>query len=616
MFASCVICCKMCVAALVLTSVPPTLSRRPDLKPFTTSSPTCLLASRPPILTEPLTPKEWAAFGTAIGEPQDEQVPEHLRFHNPAWNLSLFRTLAQKRWEEQGGEGELGEPDPIDTSAYSESEDVDMVDKMDTTVDEEGSFTGIAATNILPEGRMRKKAKLDYSGMFMPFHELDDEDDGKKKHGSPVRDISGDHTSSLGSGMAPDSLPKPQHKRRGRPPRKPQLTSEFISEMDDLSQSEDTPGESVSSKGVPFLVRTVNVQKERRKALLDAGNKMPEINWLNRDPIPKSELSAILPPSISGLVLPSTERNNVTGYKKRVSLAPGFSQSTHRAIMNTTSHPIKQTPPTEEKTTRQLTSSLPEPSPPPIRRAGSSSPTSSEYESVSSESQETTFPSGQLRLADLPREIAATIPKPLEFFSRRDHISPLIGGNLRAVVVTTSAGKPNVPIQTKGYMAIQPAWNPHAPRKAGENGSMMQLSETSTDPISKTQKNFPLFVARRPHQWEYCGQYKVAEVVKLSAFENWMHLSTGGSKLLRHWGESILQKRFEWAKNMFMQNCGWNEEKWRTAAVEDIMGPILAGTVPMHWVHLQCVGFDLEFYEALLRQKVKCGLAASQKIIL
>ncbi|KAF3291446.1 hypothetical protein TWF970_000659 [Orbilia oligospora] len=541
--------------------------------------------SRPPVPTEPLTPKEWAAFGTAIGEPQDEQVPEHLRFHNPAWNLSLFRTLAQKRWEEQGGEGELEEPDPIDTSAYSESEDIDMVDKMDTTVDEEGSFAGIAATNILPEGRMRKKAKLDYSGMFMPLHELDDEDDGKKKHRSSVRDISEDHTSNqllLGSATPPDSLPKPQHKRRGRPPRKPQLTSEFISEVDDLSQSEDTPGESVSSKGVPFL----------------------------------SELSAIPPPSISGLVLPSTERNNVTGYKKRVSLAPGFSQSTHRAIMNTINHPIKQTPPTEEKTTDQLTTSLPEPSPPPIRKAGSSSPTSSEYESVSSESQETTFPSGQLRLADLPREIAATIPKPLEFFSRRDHISPLIGGNLRAVVVTTSAGKPNAPIQTKGYMAIQPAWNPHAPRKAGENGSMMQLSETSTDPISKTQKNFPLFVARRPHQWEYCGQYKVAEVVKLSAFENWMHLSTGGSKLLRHWGESILQKRFEWAKNMFMQNCGWNEEKWRTAAVEDIMGPILAGTVPMHWVHLQCVGFDLEFYEALLRQKVKCGLAASQKIIL
>ncbi|KAF3317611.1 hypothetical protein TWF173_010379 [Orbilia oligospora] len=482
--------------------------------------------SRPPIPTEPLTPKEWAAFGTAIGEPQDEQVPEHLRFHNPAWNLSLFRTLAQKRWEEQGGEGELEEPDPIDTSAYSESEDIDMVDKMDTTVDEEGSFAGIAATNILPEGRMRKKAKLDYSGMFMPLHELDDEDDGKKKHRSPVRDISEDHTSNqllLGSATPPDFLPKPQHKRRGRPPRKPQLTSEFISEVDDLSQSEDTPGESVSSKGVPFLVRT---------------------------------------------------------------------------------------------TTDQLTTSLPEPSPPPIRRADSSSPTSSEYESVSSESQETTFPSGQLRLADLPREIAATIPKPLEFFSRRDHISPLIGGNLRAVVVTTSAGKPNAPIQTKGYMAIQPAWNPHAPRKAGENGSMMQLSETSTDPISKTQKNFPLFVARRPHQWEYCGQYKVAEVVKLSAFENWMHLSTGGSKLLRHWGESILQKRFEWAKNIFMQNCGWNEEKWRTAAVEDIMGPILAGTVPMHWVHLQCVGFDLEFYEALLRQKVKCGLAASKKIIL
>ncbi|KAF3226164.1 hypothetical protein TWF191_004826 [Orbilia oligospora] len=542
--------------------------------------------SRAPILTEPLTPREWAAFGTAIGEPQDEQVPEHLRFHNPAWNLSLFRTLAQKRWEEQGGEGELEEPGPIDTSAYSESENVDMVDKMDTTVDEEGSFTGIAATNILPEGRMRKKAKLDYSGMFMPFHELDDEDDGKKKHRSPVRDISGDRTSNqllLGSGMAPDSLPKPQHKRRGRPPRKPQLTSEFISEMDDLSQGEDTPGESVSSKGVPFLVRTVNVQTERRKALLDAGNKMPEINWLKRDPIPKSELSAIPPPSTSGLVLPSTERNNVTGYKKRVSLAPGFSQSTHRAIMNTISHPTKQTPPTEEKTTHQLTSSLPEPSPSPIRRGGSSSPTSSEYE---------------------------------KFFSRRDHISPLIGGNIRAVVVTTSAGKPNASIQTKGYMAIQPAWNPHAPRKAGENGSMMQLSETSTDPISKTQKNFPLFVARRPHQWEYCGQYKVVEVVKLSAFENWMHLSTGGSKLLRHWGESILQKRFEWAKNMFMQNCGWSEEKWRTAAVEDIMGPILAGTVPMHWVHLQCVGFDLEFYEALLRQKVKCGLAASQKIIL
>ncbi|KAK6515191.1 hypothetical protein TWF506_007536 [Arthrobotrys conoides] len=574
--------------------------------------------SRPPIPTEPLTPKEWAAFGATVGELQEEPVPEHLRFHNPAWNLSLFRTLAQKRWEEQGGEGGLEEPDTIDESVHSESEDVDMVDKMETPIEPEASFAGIGTANILPEGRSRKKAKLDYTGMFLPFQELDEEDGGEMQRGSPVGDIGGGHTSNQqpqGSDTTLGSLPKPQHKRRGRPPRKSRDASELISKGG-LPKNEDVSAGPASPKESQLPASISNIQKERRKALIDAGNKTPHISWVRGGTEIRGELSAAPPLLNSGLVLPSTEKKNVTGYKKRVSLVPASLQGTPRAVKNKPSHPIKQGTPANEKIIHRLASPLPIPSPSVMQGGGSGSPTSSEYESLSSENEDTTFPSGQLRLADLPREIAATIPKPLEFFSRRDHVSPLIGGNLRAVIVTTGTRKLKAPIQSKGYMAIQPAWNPHAPRRAGENGSMMQLSSTSTDPISKTQENFPLFVARGPHQWEYCGQYQVAEVVKLSAFENWMHLSTGGSKILRYWGQSILQKRFEWAKVLFMHNCGWTEEKWLEATVEDIIRPILAGTVPMHWVHLQCVGFDVGFYEALLRQKVKCGLVASQKIIL
>ncbi|KAK6499914.1 hypothetical protein TWF481_010270 [Arthrobotrys musiformis] len=585
-------------------------------------------ALRPSIPTEPLTPKEWAAFGEAIDESPEERIPEHLRFHNPAWNLSLLRTLAQKRWEEQGGEGQLEEPGPIDTSTHKENEDVDMLDETGVPVNHGPAFSVVGAANILPEGRMRKKAKLDYTGMFMPVQGFDDEDGRRNYHRTPgdIGGRAGDH-SQLEQGL--DSLPKPQHKRRGRPPRKSRDALEAGSEMGDLPKSEDTPAAPASPK-MEQSPDPTSIQKERRRALIGAGNKMPGMEWLKRFPGAKDGQSSTPPVSTNGLVLPSNDNKSAAGYKKRVSLAPGSSQSAQKMVTNTVKKPVGQeTPPNNmkpnkqgaslhEKTSHKLPPSLMIPSSlltSDHEAESSPSPSSSEYESVSSADLDTTFPAGQLRLADLPRGIVATIPKPLEHFSRSDHISPIIGGNTRSVIATVSP-KMNSPFKIKGYMAIQPAWNPHAPKKAGENGSMMQLSTTSTNPISKTQENFPLFVARGAHRWEYCGQYKVAEVVAFSAFENWMHLSTGGSKLLKHWGEEILQKKYEWSKNLFMENCGWTEVKWHMATVEDIMSPILDGRVPMHWVHLQCVGFDLGLYEALLTRKVKHGLAASKSIIL
>ncbi|KAK6531068.1 hypothetical protein TWF281_007894 [Arthrobotrys megalospora] len=556
-------------------------------------------STRPSIPTEPLTPQEWLSFGTTVGESQEEQVPEHLRFHNPAWNLSLLRTLAQKRWEDQGGEGELGEPGPIDTSAPMEGED--MATKPDTNVHrEEPLFAEIGAANILPEGRMRKKAKLDYS-MFMPPQDVGDEDaEGSRRgHRKSLGDLDtrgGDKaTEGHASGLLPhggdgtsDLLPKAPYsgKKRGRRPKNFHDDSEL----------------PLASPRVNYILEPVSdFQEERRKALIKAGSKLHGMDWSKRVPRVEDELSAT-PPTNDPASTTDSKKGTVS-YRKRVSLTPGSSQSAHHTVMNTSQQPTKEITPVEEKLFNEI-DSLIIPSTPPINEFGGSSPTSSEYESVSSANQDTTFPAGQLRLTDLPRAIADTIPKTLEYFSRRDHVAPLIGGNPKVVVATTIP-KSDAPIQTKGYMAIQPAWNPHAPKKAGENGSMMQLSNTSTDPVSKTQENFPLFVARGRNQWEYCGQYTVAEVVRLNAFENWMHLSTAGSKLLNHWGEEILQKKYEWAKALFIENCGWTEEKWKIATVEDVMGPILAGKVPMHWVHLQCVGFDLGFYEALLERKSK-----------
>ncbi|KAK6356116.1 hypothetical protein TWF718_000491 [Orbilia javanica] len=574
--------------------------------------------SRPPsLLTEPLTTKEWTAFGTAVGESsQEERLPEHLRFHNPAWDLSLLRTLAQKRWEQQGREGELEEPDPIDTFVESESEGADMVDEMDLSISHETSYARIEAANILLEGRMRKKAKLDYSGMFLPFKELDDEGRGSP-HRSAVESTGGDNTSSqlfLGSDSGLHSLPKLHRKRRGRRSRKAQDASELGSEVGDLPQSEDNYQGSASPDMAPLADPVSKIQKERRKTLIEAGNKVPETGLFKPSPGIKDKVYATPPPLANGRVLHSGNGKSFTGYRKRVSLARGLCDSEDPVITSSISRPTQLMTSPDGEVIHKL-SDFPTPPPLSAKEGNDSSPTSSDYDSIFSDDQDTTFPAGQLRLADLSPEIVASIPKPLEYFSRRDHVGPVIGGNNRVLIATTAA-RPNAPIQTRGYMGIQPAWNPHAPKKAGENGSIMQLSSTSTDPISKTQENFPLFVARAPHQWEYCGQYQVAKIVKLSAFENWMHLSTGGSKLLKYWGEEILQKRFEWAKNLFMQNCGWTEEKWLEATVEDIMGHIMTGTVPMHWVHLQCVGFDLVFYEALLRQKVKCGLVASEKIIL
>ncbi|KAK6329643.1 hypothetical protein TWF730_006190 [Orbilia blumenaviensis] len=580
---------------------------------------------RPSIPTEPLTPQEWASFDTAIGKSQGAQTPEHLRFHNPAWNLSLLRSVAQKRWEEQGGEGELEEPGPIDTSALTDGGDADMAAETDTTLEVEGSLTEIEVSNILQEGRpARKKPKLDYSGMFMPPLEDSDEDTRKRRRRDSLETDSGGNTSNrplLGSGDTPIAASPRKYKKRGRPARKFRESPELEFEISHSSLVNETSGGTVPRGMGRTMGLDKETQRERRKLLLSAGGKVHDVTMAKL--LQGARNGAPNPSPTNGLKLPREPNPETSGYKQRVSMvstslyssnAQGATTTIRRRVKVKKSSLEDDSPVDEIPPSLTVPSSLVIPPPSLVPQAVNSSPTSSEYESVSS-NNDFTFPAGQLRLSDLPRHVAATIPKPLEYFSRRDHVAPLIGGNLRAVVATTTP-RPEAPIQTKGYIGIQPAWNPHAPRKAGQNGSMMQLSNTSTDAVSKTQKDFPLFVARGSNQWEYCGQYIVAEVARLSAFENWMHLSTAGSKLLKHWGEEILQRRFEWAKALFMQNCGWTEEKWNKATVEELMEPILGGRVPMHWVHLQCVGFDLGFYDALLRQKVKCGLAASEKIIL
>ncbi|KAK6332234.1 hypothetical protein TWF696_002955 [Orbilia brochopaga] len=513
-----------------------------------------------PTLTEPLMPQEWADFSISIGE---ESQPEHLRFSSPSWNLELMRTVATELWQKKGKEGVPGPPKPISTAMPTGN----LGDWTD------GIFISSFDQSELPsspgavwEGRERKRKAIDYSIFSAGLdHDYDSNDDlnstrrGRRRYrsktvaSSDAMDEDGIPTSSIQQPNAPYS-----GKKRGRPKKIVLDAAVTASPSDDITMP-DAPSQMLASSPCR--------QQERRHIFREA----------------VKEVALLESPNLKQLAIRSTVQSAQQQQPDSITGMNGdFREATGQG---TKSNDFENTECA-------------------LQTAGTS-PTSSVYEDTnSSPSSAAPLPAGTLRMTELPRHIAATIPTKSEFFSRRDHIGPLIGGNHRTLVTPIPNPKSEAPIITKGYLAIQTAWNPHAPRKAGQNGSIMQLSKTSLDPISKSQETFPVFVARGSHQWEYCGQYIVAEVAELSSFERWLHLIES-QNLLKHWGKEIARKRYEWAKELFVRVGGWGEEQWNAATATTVADMIERGSVPMHWVHLQCVGFDWTFYDALLRAKTE-----------
>ncbi|KAJ6259414.1 hypothetical protein Dda_6316 [Drechslerella dactyloides] len=505
-------------------------------------------------LTEPLAPQQWADFSASIGEgPQ----PEHLRFSNPSWNLELMRVVAAEFWKKRGKDRQPGTPKEINNDVSAR----DLVDWAD------GSFKSDIEQPEVPsspgrglETRERKRKTIDYSVFGAGFYyDSNDEDElnpsrkGRRRYRSkdaPSSDVMGEDGIPTSSSIQPKA--PYSGKKRGRPRKVPldatasALLSDDIPTLDAQSQ---LPASSPCQ------------QQERRQVFRDAASRVSLLDSSRQ---------------LATSVIPSrTQTSQSVATFGSARYQPGVDIARANSLENTRS----------------------------ILTAGSS-PASSIYEDpASSPSHAAPFPAGTLRMTELPAQIAATIPVKSEFFSRRDHVGPLIGGNNRTLVTPIPNPKPEAPIVTRGYLAIQPAWNPHAPKKAGQNGSIMQLSGVSLDPISKTQESFPVFVARGSNQWEYCGQYAIAEVAELSSFERWLHLTESPS-LLRHWGEQIVQKRYEWAKELFAKQGGWNKDQWNGATADAVAKMIENGSISMHWIHLQCVGFDWDFYNALLGAKV------------
>ncbi|KAF3911341.1 hypothetical protein ABW21_db0208133 [Orbilia brochopaga] len=499
-------------------------------------------------LTESLTPQEWVDFGTSIGQklqPEPQPEPEHLRFSSPSWNLELMRTVAAELWKSSGKEGLPGSPKTISTPVPAG----DLIGLIDGLEQSELPAT----PGIVLETRERKRKTVDYSIFSAGFDYDNDSDDdmnpsrrGRRRFrfkdvaSSDAMDEDGVPTSSL-----PQSNTPYTGKKRGRP-RKIVLDNPVKT-----SPTNDTPMvDAHNSSQLP--ASSPCRQQERRQVFREAVKEVSLLDSSVLRQLAKPVAESIPQPPQSIL---TTDDNN------------------HQSVTeNVRSHSLESAATTSHTT-------------------GNSSP-----------SDATPLPAGLLRIDELPRHIAATLPADPEFFSRRDHVGPLIGGNYRTLVTPLPNPKPEAPLVTKGYLAIQPAWNPHAPRQAGQNGSIMQLSKTSLDPISKSQASFPVFVARGSNQWEYCGQFVVAEIAELSSFERYLHL-TESQNLLKYWGEEIVRKRYEWAKELFVEAGGWSEDQWMGATATTVANMIGSGSVPMHWVHLQCVGFDRVFYDALLGVK-------------
>ncbi|EWC45486.1 hypothetical protein DRE_00885 [Drechslerella stenobrocha 248] len=520
-----------------------------------------------PALTEPLTPREWADFRIAIGDTAASGGPQadHFSLHDPSWDLDLMRLVIKDRWRHRGREGSPRLPKPVEREPSNRLGGCNLDENFEVGSEDSELLAG---PDIAVVERERKRKKIDY-GIFTSDLDFDADEEGEEALNADRRGLrrrshqAGRQLPSdpIAGDGALGELPKPAYngRKRGRPRK---ASSQHPPGTVTAGTNEDIP---MLDAG-PEMPSTPGKQKRRRQVLIQAVNKAHSLSPVGRVSTPRDK--------IVSMELNPTRSVSAMGESCR-----GIEDA-------------------ERGTSWE---------------EGGHSPTSSVYESVGPLSDyETTLPAGILCLDDLPPELAATIPADPEFFSRRGHIGPLIGGSHRTQV-TPVKPDPNAPIETKGYLALQPAWNPHAPKRAGQNGSVMHMVTTLLDPISKSQPHFPVFVARGRSRWEYCGQYVVAEVAELSRFQRWMHLiSAEPRRLLDHWGQAIIRERYGWAKRLFTGVGGWSDEKWTEATVDMVIQAIQDGDVPMNWMHLRCVGFDRAFYDALMEAKAKAGLTEWQ----
>ncbi|KAF3941770.1 hypothetical protein ABW19_dt0203047 [Dactylella cylindrospora] len=595
---------------------------------------------------EPLTSQDWTDFGALIGRtPQ----PEHLRLHNPAWNLSLMKVVTKDRWKAKGKEGSPPPPGAISTQSREQppSEVVEM------DIDE----PGLSAT-VVAEGRKRKVVNYRIPGLG-PNFEDDEEDMGvegfpivashrKRRLKYPGEELDDDSTGYKPSSRhaAVTSMPMTPKlpysgKKRGRP-RKirtpevgmdglaiPSTEDDVMRDMQPLSSPLSKPPISQNTYK-PVVLSAPDAQRRRRLALIAAAKKIDDTDWSKRLTItsrestthkesPKTPKTRDFDKNVvesNNLIskhkvgrprswLPSSSPSNTLEELPRfpVGSTPSRKPSLPLPIVTTVQDQLNREMSLIRSSSSHLPSSQREPS--PILGMDEASSPSTVYESgPSSPLHETTYPAGVLRLSGLPFAIRNLIPSNREFFSRSEHISPLIGGNPRTMVCIVKRAPTASPITTTGYLAASPVWNPHLPKVPGDNGSIIQLGKHTLDPISNSQSDFPLFVFRDKSKWEYCGQYVVAEVAEFSPFERWMHLVDSNGGLKRYWAEEIVAKKFTWPKELLMKRCGWTEEFWnKELTVEKVMEVLEKGTVPMNWMHLRCVGWETALYEGLVAKK-------------
>ncbi|EPS43408.1 hypothetical protein H072_2652 [Dactylellina haptotyla CBS 200.50] len=559
---------------------------------------------RAKILTEPLTPQEWMDFSVGIHK---EPEPEHLRFQG-SWNFSLMQQAAHSLWKRNGQEGEIVPPGLINTT-----EDATTDNKINVEFDQ-AVLPSSPGSEILTEGRGRKRKMIDYSysvfalGLDAEDYEAEEEKRGRRglTLGFPSDPL--DEGERVFTPKArkqekqqpllneKESVQKRPYsgKRRGRPPKRPQ--------SDGLHSDDVAKGTPLTSN-LPVSSPAASQQLKRRRVFMNPEKQVQAIDLSERVSSAESE-PPLGAPSHSPVTGP---QDIIHGGMDEPAGVPLDLSSIFRTFQTTPSRALIS----PDRSHTEVLSSMGPPPSPRVTDPASPGDSSSGWATVYSDDEDTTpNPAGFLQLTDLHYGIKATIPPVPEYFSRRDHISRLIGGNTRSLWCPIGKPKPNAPIQTKGYVAIQPTWNPRAPKRAGENGSIMQLGDSGLDNITPLLPEFPVFVARGRNQWEYCGQYTMnKDSHSNTEFTDREREAYLPKRLVDYWGKQIIDKKFEWAKEVFMERGKVAERDWeealQTQNAELATRMIEDGTIPMFWIHLQCVGFHRGLYDALVGEKVK-----------
>ena len=180
----------------------------------------------------------------------------------------------------------------------------------------------------------------------------------------------------------------------------------------------------------------------------------------------------------------------------------------------------------------------------------------------------------------------------------RAFLSGALGGSAQRANCEIGAAKAFASNHRRpGYRALDPAWDPFLPARAGAHGLSYQIRPDRHKPDDwpdLTARLFTIFCKRAPGQWEYCGEYALA--ARMLVPGEWQQLP---ETTKRCWSEGLSGRPGapKWGR-MHMEARGLMRPG-ECLEPEFVLALMDAGKIKLRAMTFECKGYDWNLHNWL-----------------